>query len=176
MELETKEGGAVRAVDVLRDANYVLVYFSAHWCPPCRDFTPLLKNFYEQHHAKKNFEIVFLSFDKSEKEMRNYFKTEHGNYYCLPYKDAKTMSRVWMDTYGFTTIPTLLLFYNHHPRKLITRRGREMVESDPAAENFPWEGADNVAPPSSIVALSGIYWKILLGLVLLVAWSFFSKI
>jgi thiol-disulfide isomerase/thioredoxin len=26
----------------------VLYYFSAHWCPPCRQFTPLLKDFYEE--------------------------------------------------------------------------------------------------------------------------------
>ena len=27
--------------------DLVLYYFSAHWCPPCRQFTPMLKDFYE---------------------------------------------------------------------------------------------------------------------------------
>lgn len=51
----------------------VAVYFSAHWCPPCRQYTPMLANFYAQ--AKKaniKFEVVFVSRDKSEGEMHEY--------------------------------------------------------------------------------------------------------
>ena len=40
------------------------LYFSAHWCPPCRQFTPMLKQFYADYKAKDpNFEIVFVSGD-----------------------------------------------------------------------------------------------------------------
>ena len=40
----------------------VAVYFSAHWCPPCRQYTPMLASFYAQA-AKANikFEVVFVS-------------------------------------------------------------------------------------------------------------------
>ncbi|KAG5497662.1 hypothetical protein JKF63_03927 [Porcisia hertigi] len=145
-----KDGTTVRAIDALQDIDYVFVYFSAHWCPPCRAFTPVLKKFYDAHHATKNFEIIFLSSDKSSDEMMRYFREAHGDYYCLPYADAKSMSRVWSDTYRFRSIPTLLLFENSNPRKIITRCGRDMVTQDPSAETFPWPNADalQLAKPS----------------------------
>merc|ERR1719189_1069843 len=38
------------------------IYFSAHWCPPCRGFTPVLAETYETlAKAGKKFEIVFVS-------------------------------------------------------------------------------------------------------------------
>ncbi|CAJ1010993.1 putative Redoxin/AhpC/TSA family/Thioredoxin/Thioredoxin-like [Leishmania naiffi] len=141
-----KDGSAVRAIDVLKDSEYVLIYFSAHWCPPCRAFTPLLKKFYETHHAKKKFEVVFMSMDRSEREMMNYFRESHGDYYCLPYEDAKSMTRVWGDSYKFKSIPTLLVFENANPRRLIARCGRNMVTQDPSAEAFPWPDADEMQP------------------------------
>jgi hypothetical protein len=38
--LVQREGGPVPTSEL--DGKYVFVYFSAHWCPPCRMFTPLL--------------------------------------------------------------------------------------------------------------------------------------
>jgi len=51
------------------------LYFSAHWCPPCRGFTPELDKFYKQIKKKVGdmFEIVFVSSDRSEEEWKNYF-------------------------------------------------------------------------------------------------------
>ena len=40
-------GSSVPADSALAGKNLVLYYFSAHWCPPCRQFTPMLKDFYE---------------------------------------------------------------------------------------------------------------------------------
>lgn len=43
------------------------LYFSAHWCPPCRGFTPLLVDFYNSLKLKNGdvkLEIVFVSWDK----------------------------------------------------------------------------------------------------------------
>ena len=39
--------GDVSTSDALSGKKAVALYFSAHWCPPCRQFTPMLKDFYE---------------------------------------------------------------------------------------------------------------------------------
>ena len=49
------------------------IYFSAHWCPPCRGFTPELAKFYNEHHAGKNFEIIFVSSDQTEDQFKTYY-------------------------------------------------------------------------------------------------------
>lgn len=62
---ETKLGGV----------KYFGLYYSAHWCPPCRAFTPKLVEFY--NHQKKQhpeFEVIFFSNDKSQDDMIEYMK------------------------------------------------------------------------------------------------------
>jgi nucleoredoxin len=51
------------------------IYFSAHWCPPCKGFTPILADFYNKFHQEKNFEIVFVSGDEDEGEFVEYYST-----------------------------------------------------------------------------------------------------
>lgn len=52
------------------------LYFSAHWCPPCRNFTPLLVDFYKNRKKTgDNLEIVFVSWDKDEASFKEYFSS-----------------------------------------------------------------------------------------------------
>jgi len=57
----------------LAQSKYVLIYFSAHWCPPCCKFTPELVSFYNQN-KDKNLEVVFASSDNSAADMSRYMK------------------------------------------------------------------------------------------------------
>jgi nucleoredoxin len=51
------------------------LYFSAHWCPPCRKFTPQLVAYYSQiAHDHPEFEIIFVSADKSAEDMATYMR------------------------------------------------------------------------------------------------------
>ncbi len=51
------------------------LYFSAHWCPPCRKFTPQLVAYYNQIvHDHPEFEIIFVSADKSAEDMATYMR------------------------------------------------------------------------------------------------------
>lgn len=82
---ENRDGEIVRAS---MDGKVTALYFSAGWCPPCRKFTPLLKDFHDELEKRKApFQIVFISFDKSEEEMRQYMKQTHGNWLALQFGD-----------------------------------------------------------------------------------------
>lgn len=51
------------------------LYFSAHWCPPCRGFTPKLNEIYTgMREAGKKIEIVFVSSDQDEGQFSEYYK------------------------------------------------------------------------------------------------------
>eukprot|EP01084_Bolivina_argentea_P136752 240844_1 len=62
------------------------LYFSGQWCAPCRQFTPYLKQLYEQWKQQNHkIEIVFISRDKSYDEFKSYFTNHHGNWLALPF-------------------------------------------------------------------------------------------
>jgi thiol-disulfide isomerase/thioredoxin len=65
----------------------VALYFSAHWCPPCRQFTPKLAELYRQLKAQNNnkFEVIFVSCDHTEDEFLSYFG--EMPWYAVPYGD-----------------------------------------------------------------------------------------
>ncbi|KAI9124997.1 hypothetical protein K1719_003613 [Acacia pycnantha] len=50
------------------------LYFSASWCPPCRRFTPTLKEMYNKEVSSKgDFEIVYVSADNADNGFKGYF-------------------------------------------------------------------------------------------------------
>jgi nucleoredoxin len=75
-QINTKNG-MVNTAEALQNKKRVAIYFSAHWCPPCRQFTPILSQFYED--AKEvdadGLEIIFVSADSDLGQYKNYFGT-----------------------------------------------------------------------------------------------------
>ena len=67
-----KAGGAKADASAIKQKKYLFIYFSAHWCPPCRKFTPMLVEFYNAHKAKGDFELLFVSSDKDQAAMNGY--------------------------------------------------------------------------------------------------------
>lgn len=140
--LQSKNGDV--PVSVL-DGKTVMVYFSAHWCPPCRAFTPQLAKFYQKHSKDKNFEIIFASWDQSKAEFDEYYK-EHP-WLAFPYETSKQIVEQLGNKHQIRSIPTLLVF--GPDGNLITREGRMSVVRDANAAEFPWANADAAASSSS---------------------------
>ena len=70
-----KDESSKELTSILGKDKVVGVYFSAHWCPPCRNFTPKLAQFYEKVKDSKNgenFEIIFVSSDGEEDSFKEY--------------------------------------------------------------------------------------------------------
>ena len=66
------------------------LYFSAHWCPPCRSFTPKLAEWYSRLTTgplKDKFEIVFVSSDKDEDSFDSYF--DEMPWLALPFHERE---------------------------------------------------------------------------------------
>lgn len=75
--LVTSQNGITRAhLDAdFEKKKLIALYFSAYWCGPCRKFTPNLVNFYKRNAAAHpEFEVLFVSADKSAPAMETYMR------------------------------------------------------------------------------------------------------
>ncbi len=89
--------------------DFYLIYFSAHWCPPCRTFTPILAKFHKINKKSNNFEVIFVSNDRSDAEMYKYMKQ-------MPWPAVKKFSDAYgklSKTFGAKGIPNLVLVDKH---------------------------------------------------------------
>lgn len=66
----------------------ILLYFSAHWCPPCRAFLPKLLEAYHKIKAKDNaFEVIFISGDRDQASFDDFFSGMP--WLALPFGDER---------------------------------------------------------------------------------------
>ena len=101
-----KKGDNLNKLD-LKSKDYYLVYYSASWCPPCRKFTPKLVNYYNKHAKSDNFELIFVSSDRSDDATEKYMQD-----YKMPWPAVKLSRMKYVDLkkYGGRGIPSLVLF------------------------------------------------------------------
>jgi len=137
------------SISSLRGAGKVLgLYFSAEWCPPCHAFTPKLAATYKALKAAgKDFEIIFVSSDRSAADFQKYFATMP--WLAIPQGDKRkgALSKMF-DVEG---IPTFVML-DADTGKIINPNARGAVASDPQGENFPWTppAVEDLASPDGI--------------------------
>jgi nucleoredoxin len=84
------------------------LYFSAHWCPPCRKFTPTLVAYYNRvAAAHPEFEILFVSDDKDAAAMENYMRDDQMPWPALSFD--KIASNAGLRKYAGSGIPCLVV-------------------------------------------------------------------
>eukprot|EP00932_Pfiesteria_piscicida_P007779 SRR837773.17986.p2 GENE.SRR837773.17986~~SRR837773.17986.p2 ORF type:complete len:484 (-),score=259.31 SRR837773.17986:84-1499(-) len=122
----------------------IALYFSAHWCPPCRGFTPKLAEWYSKDLQAKGLEVVFVSSDKDEGSFKEYYGEQP--WLALDFEDRKA-KELLSNKCGVEGIPSLVILdpvtYN-----IINAEGRAAVSSDPTGEDLPWK-------PKPVTDLSG---------------------
>lgn len=120
---EDAEGGLCPISPESLAGKIVCLYFSAHWCPPCQEFTPLLAAKYKELvDAGHPIEIIFVSSDSSEAEAREYFSE-------MPWKMLDYGSRSEKNelgrAYSVSGIPSLVML--DESLRLITSNGRSAI-------------------------------------------------
>ncbi len=90
----------------LPEKEFILIYYSAHWCPPCRAFTPKLVEFYNDNNTEK-FEIIFVSSDRDKKSMQSYMKETKMPWPAVKFTQIK---RTKIKKFAGNGIPCLVMF------------------------------------------------------------------
>jgi nucleoredoxin len=116
------------------------VYFSAHWCPPCRGFTPQLKEAYETLKAN-DVEVIFVSGDQDANAAFSYFSNDHGDWYLVPHGSDE--SNELNSICQVSGIPTLALF--DEAGKLVTTEARSYISSKNYSKIFNSGSAGNAS-------------------------------
>ncbi len=92
----------------LEKKKLIALYFSAHWCAPCRKFTPELVDYYNRVATQHpEFEIVFVSFDKSQFAMETYMLEANMPWPAIDFQKLKGKDAI--RKYAGDGIPCLIL-------------------------------------------------------------------
>lgn len=118
----------------LTGKDFVLLYFSAKWCPPCRAFTPVLIEFYNKMKESKNLEIVFCSLDSDENQYKEYSAKMPWPSMPMGAKETQTMA----SKYKAEGIPHLVVV-DGKTGEVITEDGTSGLREDVEGEKFPWK-------------------------------------
>ncbi|XP_046576967.1 LOW QUALITY PROTEIN: nucleoredoxin-like [Haliotis rubra] len=116
------------------EQKYVGIYFSAHWCPPCRNFTPVLVEFYKKVKSK-GLEIVFVSSDRDQESFDDYY--DSMPWLTISYADRDRKGQL-CEKFGVSGIPSFILL-DGNTGAMITKDGRGRVQGDEDGNNFPWQ-------------------------------------
>jgi nucleoredoxin len=129
-----KNDGSTVGADALK-GKVVGIYFSAHWCPPCRGFTPDLVKFYNTMQSQgKNFEIIFASSDRDQSSFDEYFATMP--WLALPFGE-RALKEKFSKKFKVSGIPMFVVIDENG--ELITTEGRNEVSGDMNGAKFPWK-------------------------------------
>jgi len=122
-ELLTKAGMQPTA-EALKDVDVVMLYFSAHWCPPCRAFTPKLVSAFKYGSPPPNLACVFVSADRDEMAFTQYYN--EMPWLAIPYASAGAKSQSLGPAFNVQGIPSLVVL-NAKTGAPISLNGRDEV-------------------------------------------------
>ena len=128
----TEGDGTVETDAALRDARFVALYCSAHWCPPCRAFTPVLSKWAASHAARLGAVLVFVSADSDAAAAREY-ALGMSFPLAVPFGAASSVR----SALAVNGIPALIIV-DRTSGRIVSRDGVAGVYGDTAGARFPW--------------------------------------
>lgn len=115
----------------LNNLDIVMLFASASWCPPCRQFFPTLLEFYNTvNHNQKRLEIVWLSRDRSLEDFDSIRK--QIPWVAVPY-DPDKIGAI-LERYDIDVIPKLYLL-NRDGSIAHTECRQDIVSKGPVTVN-----------------------------------------
>eukprot|EP00756_Hemistasia_phaeocysticola_P042771 Hpha_TRINITY_DN16987_c0_g1::TRINITY_DN16987_c0_g1_i1::g.56334::m.56334/K17609/NXN; nucleoredoxin len=91
--------------DVLAGKEHICIYFSAHWCPPCRAFTPHAAKVYSSAGPASNIEVIFVSSDSDQSGFDEYYS--EMPWVAVPFADRARKDQL-NSKFGVSGIPSMV--------------------------------------------------------------------
>jgi nucleoredoxin len=135
------QDGTISRVDgaELQTKKFVALYYSAHWCGPCRKFTPQLIEYYNRvREAHPEFELIFVSADRSRFGWETYIRETRMPWLAIDYDQLAEVPEV--KKLGGDSIPSLLVLDS----------GSRVVAST-------YDGEKYLGPQNALAALDKIF-------------------
>jgi nucleoredoxin len=133
--------GTIQAADssALESKKLIAFYYSAHWCAPCRKFTPQLVDYYNRVRAEHpEFELIFVSFDKSRFNWETYMRDTKMPWLAIDFDQLGGFAQ--LKQLGGESIPSLLVLDDQS----------QIVASS-------YDGQGYVGPQSALATLDKIF-------------------
>lgn len=133
-QMLTKSGVQTTASAIGR-SKLIGVYFSAHWCPPCRQFTPMLAEIYSTIREEESdllpglktdehaLEIVFVSSDRDQKSFEEYYSEQP--WVSLPFSEMRVKQEL-SQKFSVSGIPALFILRSENGT-IVDSDGRSTV-------------------------------------------------
>jgi len=109
------------------------LYFSAHWCGPCRQFTPKLVEF--RNANTKDFEVIFVSADRSAADQQNYMQDSGMKWPAVPYQSE--WKAILKERFSIKGIPALIIVDGKG--NLISAQGRSELSANSTTALAKWK-------------------------------------
>jgi len=78
-----------------QEPDIIALYFGADWCAPCHAFTPTLREVYETlRNTGANTEVVYVSLDTTESDMRRYMRQSAMPWPAIPPRRLRTLPAI----------------------------------------------------------------------------------
>ncbi|KAF5741073.1 putative nucleoredoxin [Tripterygium wilfordii] len=125
-----KDGAEVKVADLV--GRNIFLYFSAHWCPPCRAFLPTLIEAYNKIKEKDDaFEVIFISSDRDQAAFDEYFS--EMPWLALPFGDERKKSL----SHRFKVHGIPMLVAIGPSGKTVTKEARDLIMAH-GADAYPF--------------------------------------
>lgn len=168
--VQNKNGRKIAIKDICKDNEAIGIYFSAHWCGPCRNFTPTFSKTYNEWSKKERIKlkIIFVSLDKDRESFDEYYRSMHEEWFAIPFNENNRRKDVNMRLNDNRSIP-FLMFINAENGEINSKQGRTIVSRDPNGVDFPWKDYKPAYQPPNV-------WnRVILRLLVFVAFFIFFK-
>lgn len=124
-------GSAVQSSSL--GGDFLAVYFSASWCPPCRRFLPVLKEFYQS--SKGTVQVVLMGQDQTPSARESYYRNSGMPWKSVPF-DSPLPDALALKM-GVRGIPSLVVFDRRG--NIVSDDGATDIMKSPGSVPLSWQ-------------------------------------